>query len=261
MIQKDQDMTKPLILLTNDDGFFSKGIDALFRKLSPIGEVYIIAPDREKSAASMSLTLHDPLRVHAIQERIYSVSGTPVDCVYMAVQKLLPRKPDLLISGINHGPNLGQQDISYSGTMGGALQGTYLGIPSFAVSLISDSSQKFNFDLAGDLVQKIASRILQKGLPPGITLNVNIPAPPVKGIRVVKLGEKRYNPEIFIKKDPRNRDYYWIGTGVPKAMGDKNSDVFIIKKGFVTITPIHRDLTHQESLNGSKIKNLLDINI
>lgn len=252
-------MHKPLILLTNDDGFFSQGIETLYNVMNRVGEVFIVAPDMERSATSMSLTLHDPLRVKNIKEKIYSVSGTPVDCVYMAVQKLLPRKPDLLISGINHGPNLGLQDISYSGTMGGALQGTYLGIQSFAISLMSDSNHKFEFGHGAEIARKIALKILQNDLPQNVTLNVNIPAPPVKGVKVVKLGEKRYNPEIVVNKDPRNRVYYWIGTGTPKATGEDDSDVFVIKNGFVTITPVNRNLTDQDSMVNSEVKNLLGI--
>ena len=127
----------PLILLTNDDGFFTKGIEALFQAFSPLGEIYIVAPDRERSATSLALTLHHPLRVKLIRDNVYAVDGTPADCIYLAVQKLLPRKPDLIVSGINPGPNLGQQDISYSGTVAGAFQGTFLQIPSIAISIFS----------------------------------------------------------------------------------------------------------------------------
>ena len=252
-------MEKPLVLLTNDDGFFSEGLEALRSKLENYDSVFIVAPDRERSATSLSLTLHNPLRLKQIKENVFSLSGTPVDCVYMAVQKILPRPPDLLISGINPGPNLGQQDISYSGTMGGALQGTFLGIPSFAVSIMHDKEGRFDFEYGAEFAARMALKILEKGLPEGVTLNINIPPPPVRGARLTKLGEKRYNPEILEKKDPRNRTYYWIGTGRPKTIGDAESDVMVIKKGFITITPVHRDMTHQDLLNSDEMAGYLEL--
>jgi len=253
--------TKPLILLTNDDGFYAEGINILFNKLQPLGQIYIIAPDRERSATSLALTLHNPLRVKTIQENIFAVDGTPADCIYLAVQHLLPRKPDMIISGINPGPNLGQQDISYSGTVAGAVQGTFLQIPSFAVSSLPDVHGKPQFRFSASIVFSLAKLLLSKPLPPGITLNLNIPYPPVKGIKIAKLGQKRYNPEIEVKKDPRHRDYYWIGTGTPKAIGDKESDVMIIKEGYISITPLHRDLTDYKALSLVELKNIfLNIN-
>ena len=238
----------PLILLTNDDGFYAPGINALHDKLIRLGDTFIVAPDRERSATSLALTLHHPLRVKAIEKCIFAIDGTPTDCIYLAVQKLLPRKPDLIISGINPGPNLGQQDISYSGTVAGALQGTFLQIPSLAVSVLPAKPGVFPFDFAADFITAVAGQLLKKPLPPRITLNINIPPPPVKGIKIAKLGQKRYNPEIVVKKDPRHREYYWIGTGTPRAIGDKDSDVMIIKKGFIAVTPLHRDLTDYQAL-------------
>ena len=248
----------PLILLTNDDGFFSAGLEALEQEMRNLGEVYITAPDRERSAASLSLTLHSPLRVKKIRDRVFAVDGTPTDCVYMAVQKLCPRKPDILISGINPGPNLGQQDIAYSGTVAGAIQGSFLKIPSIAVSLMHGPDKNFDFALAAHLAYKIARSILNNPLPEGITLNINIPPSPVKGIRLAKLGEKRYNPEITARIDPRNRTYFWIGTGTPRAIGDGDSDVKIIKEGYATVTPLHRDLTHYETLKSESMLSLLE---
>jgi 5'-nucleotidase len=186
--------------------------------------------------------------VKNIRDNVYAVDGTPADCVYLAVQKILPRKPDLLISGINPGPNLGQQDISYSGTVAGALQGSFLQIPSIAVSVLHDDSGNFHYDHAAKICGSLMNKILNNSLPEGITLNINIPPPPVKGIKIVKLGQKRYNPEISERQDPRNRTYYWIGTGNPKAIGDADSDVMVIKEGYVTITPLHKDLTDYEIL-------------
>jgi len=245
-----------LILLTNDDGFFARGIKTLFRNLANVGEVYIVAPDKEYSATSLCLTLHHPLRVKAIEDHIYAIDGTPADCVYMAVQKLLPRKPDLLISGMNHGPNVGQQDISYSGTVAGAVQGTFLQIPSVAISLSADEKGQFPFELGAKFGTLVAKKLLDNALPQGMALNINIPPPPVKGVKLTKLGQKRYHPEIIVKTDPRGRTYYWIGTGNPKGEGDKDSDVMVIQKGYITVTPIHRDLTDYNALELPKLKNI-----
>lgn len=247
----------PILLLTNDDGFYSEGIEALFARLHDLGQIFIVAPDREQSATSLSLTLHHPLRIKHIKSHTFAVSGTPADCIYLAVQELLPRKPDLIISGINHGPNLGQQDISHSGTAAGAKQGTFLQVPSMAVSLKRDASGHFDFSYAADFTHKMAQHVLNEGLPSGITLNINIPPPPIKGIKLAKLGQKRYNPEIVVKKDPRNRTYYWIGTGNPKEIGDKDSDVMLFKKGFLTITPLHADSTDFAALNSPELKDIL----
>ena len=245
-------MTKPLILLTNDDGFYSQGMKALAQHLEKEAQTYIVAPDQERSATSLALNLHRPLRVKNIRENVFAVDGTPADCVYLAVQKILPRKPDMLISGINPGPNLGMQDISYSGTVAGALQGTFLQIPSIAVSVLHDGDGQFHYGHAIKICSSLMQKILKNSLPEGTTLNINIPPPPIKGIRFVKLGQKRYNPEISERQDPRNRIYYWIGTGNPEAIGDADSDVMVVKEGYVTITPLHKDLTDYEILEDRK---------
>ena len=248
---------KPLILLTNDDGFFADGIESLSRHLKDLGEIHIIAPDRERSATSLALTLHHPLRVKKIKARIFAVDGTPADCVYLATQKILPRRPSLLISGINRGPNLGQQDISYSGTVAGAIQGAFLQIPSLAVSLLSDEDHQYHFDFAAEIVSSMVEKLLEKKIPERLMLNINIPPPPFRGIKIVKLGQKRYNPEIIEKQDPRKRTYYWIGTGNPKALGDKSSDVMVIKQGYTTITPLHTDSTDYDAIQHHTFKNFL----
>ena len=239
---------KPLILLTNDDGYFSDGIQALARHLKNQGEIFIVAPDREKSATSLSLTLLRPLRVERIKKNVFAVDGTPADCIYLAVKKLLPGKPELIVSGLNHGPNLGQQDISYSGTVAAALQGTFLRIPSIAVSIWPGQRGKFEFHFGAKFISGAVPRLLQKKLPAGLTLNINIPPPPVKGIRITKLGQKRYDPEIIEKKDPRENIYYWIGPGKPKPIGDESTDVRAVELGYISITPLHTDLTDYQAL-------------
>jgi len=251
---------KPLILLTNDDGFFSEGISTLSNSLKNLGEVFTVAPDREKSATSLSLTLHRPLRVQKIKSNVYAVDGTPADCIYLAMKKLLSRKPDLIISGINRGPNLGQQDISYSGTVAAAIQGTFLQVPSMAVSLLADESGQYFFDFATKIVREIAERLLKKRLPEGVTLNINIPPPPFKGTKMTKLGRKRYNPEIIEKKDPRHNPYYWIGTGSPEALADEESDIMAMSQGYISVTPLHTDLTDYQALKLPLLKNIFSFN-
>ncbi len=247
---------KPLIFLTNDDGFFAEGIEALSRNLQDLGRVYVVAPDRERSTTSLSLTLRRPLRVKKIKTNTYAVDGTPADCVYIALKKLLPQKPSLLISGINKGPNLGQQDISYSGTVAAAIQGTFLQIPSMAVSLSPDKNHQYSYDFSARIVQSIAMKLLENKLPEKMTLNINFPPPPIKGIKLAKLGQKRYNPEVIEKKDPRQDPYYWIGTGNPKAEGAKNSDVMVVKEGYISITPLHTDLTNYKTIQHPTFKNI-----
>ena len=249
---------QPLILLTNDDGLYAEGISVLSDELTNLGQIYIIAPDQEKSASSLALTLHNPLRVKPVKKNRYAVSGTPADCVYLAVQKFLPRLPDLLISGINHGPNLGQQDTFYSGTVAGARQGAFLDIPSMAASLIPDKEGCFFFAAAAKIVHALAREILENPLPQGIFLNINIPAPPLRGIKIAHLGQKRYNPRVIEKEDPRGRLYYWIGTGNPKAIGDKDSDVMVIKDGYITVTPLQNDSTDLTSVQSAKLHKMLE---
>lgn len=240
--------TRPLVLLTNDDGHFSPGILSLAARVRRFADAWIVAPDRERSANSLSLTLSRPLRIQKVRPRIYAVDGTPADCVYLALKKLLPRKPDLILSGMNLGCNLGQQDISYSGTVAAALQGTFLDIPSAAVSLIPDAKWNFDFEAAARFVEKAARLLLRQGLPAGVTLNINIPPPPVRGVKVAKLGQKRYDPDIIEKKDPRGERYYWIGPGNPRASGDSDADVLAAGRGFITITPLHTDLTDYQRM-------------
>ncbi len=248
---------RPLIFLTNDDGFFAEGIEALSRNLKDLGRIYVVAPDRERSTASLSLTLRRPLRVKKIKTNTYAVDGTPADCVYIALKKLLPQKPSLLISGINKGPNLGQQDISYSGTVAAAIQGTFLQIPSIAVSLFPDKNHQYSYDSSAKIVNSIAMKLLENKIPEKMTLNINFPPPPIKGIKLTKLGQKRYNPEIIEKKDPMQNSYYWIGPGNPKAEGAKNSDVMVVKEGYISITPLHTDLTNYKTIQHPTFKNIV----
>jgi len=249
-------MDDPLILLSNDDGFFREEIQILFRRLKGLGRTVIVAPDREKSATSLALTLRHPLRVHKMRPWVFAVDGTPADCIYVALQKILPRSPDLIVSGMNPGPNLGQQDVHYSGTVAAAVQGTFLGIPSMAVSVIPDKTGTFDLGFAVDVVRGLAGGVLAHGLPKGVTLNVNIPHPPVEGIKITKLGQKFYSPDVIEKKDPRGVSYYWIGTGNPQRLGDASTDVQAAYRGYISLTPLQSDLTHYEALRKPFLRTL-----
>ncbi|HVP90568.1 MAG TPA: 5'/3'-nucleotidase SurE [Terriglobales bacterium] len=249
---------RPLILLTNDDGFFHETIQVLFRRLGTLGSTYIVAPDRERSATSLAITLRQPLRIHHIKPRVWAVEGTPGDCIYFALQKLLPRRPDLLVSGLNPGPNLGQQDINYSGTVAGALQGTFLGVPSIAASMLPDRRGRFGLRPAAEVVRRIAASVLAEGLPAGVTLNVNIPPAPVRGVKVTRLGWKFYDPEIIEKEDPRGSSYFWIGTGTPKRVGDSGTDVIAAHEGYISLTPLHTDMTAHHALASPRLRRLAE---
>jgi 5'-nucleotidase len=242
-------VSQPLILLTNDDGYLAEGINALRDRLDRRGQVVIVAPDRERSATSLALTLNHPLRAKRVRPGVFAVDGTPADCVYLALEKLLPRKPDLILSGINHGPNLGQQDVAYSGTVAGAIQGTFFGVPSLAVSSLTDAERRFDSDFAAGLAARLADYFLRESPPPGITLNINIPPSPFKGLRITKLGRKQFSPEVKESHDPRHLPYFWIGLGrsVPEADGD--SDIETAARGYVSLTPLHSDLTSYEMLH------------
>jgi 5'-nucleotidase len=250
-------MKRPLVLLTNDDGYFADGIQVLARHLRTAAQTCLVAPDREKSATSLSLTLRRPLRVEKIKREVFAVDGTPADCIYLALKMILPESPGLIISGINRGPNLGQQDISYSGTVAAAIQGTFLGIPSVAVSAIPNVQGDYDFDSAAEFVVQLAMRVLKERLPAGLTLNINIPPPPIKGSRMTKLGEKRYDPEIVEKRDPRDNIYYWIGSGKPTPIGDRSSDVSAVSRGYISVTPLHTDLTDYAALGHPVLKRIL----
>lgn len=248
---------KPIIFLTNDDGIIAEGLKALQSALRGLGEIWVIAPDREKSASALSLTLHRPLRVEKARARTWAVDGTPSDCVYLAVKKILPYKPALIISGINRGPNLAKQDVSHSGTVAAALQARYLGLNSLAVSTCPDKKGKYHFAAVARVVRKLVEKILGLPVHPIVALNVNFPPPPFRGACLTVLGEKKYNPEIIEKKDPRGKTYYWIGTGSPELSGCEESDIFAIARGLISITPLHTDLTDYKAAAAAKLKKMV----
>jgi len=233
----------PVLLVTNDDGIHAAGLAALARAVEELGDVYVIAPEREQSACGHALTLHRPLRVERLDERRFSVNGTPSDCVNLAVLGFLPERPVLILSGINHGSNLGD-DVTYSGTVSAAMEGTLLGVPSMAVSLVAGG----DFEEAGRIARLVAMRVLVSNLPDKTLLNVNVPEGTPKGIRLARLGHRVYEGKIVEQQDPRGRTHYWIGGGSPQWSLLEGTDMGAVHSGFVAVTPLHLDLTHHRAM-------------
>jgi len=239
---------KAVILVTNDDGIHSMGIIALFKAMKEVGDAYIVAPDRERSAVSHSLTLHRPLKVEEIREHVYAVNGTPTDCVAIGANKILPEKPSLIVSGINKGGNIGD-DVTYSGTVSAAIEGTIMGIPSFAVSVIGEKN--FHFETASHYATEVARYILERSLPYDTLLNVNLPnvnKESIKGIKFTRQGRRVYDNAVQETFDPRGEKHFWIGGGTPYWEHGEDTDVQAVQQGYVSITPIHLDLTNYEAL-------------
>jgi 5'-nucleotidase len=248
-------MTKPLILVTNDDGVHSPGILTLAGALEELGEVFVYAPDREQSAVGHGVSLHRPLRVREVGERRHSVDGTPTDCVMLAVRALLPRRPAIVFSGINTGPNLGD-DVTYSGTVAGAYEGMLLGVPSIAISNASYDSS--NFDTAAHFAVKIGKAVLDQGLPPDTVLNVNVPESAIediRGIAITKQGLREYEDEIIRRVDPRGLEYFWIGGLRPEHVVHPGTDFEAVAENKVSITPLHRDLTNYGAIEALRQRN------
>jgi 5'-nucleotidase len=232
-----------VVVLTNDDGIHAPGLAALEKALAELGEVYVVAPEREQSTCGHALTLHRPLRPHRLGERRFAVNGTPADCVNLAVLGFLPATPVLIVSGINHGSNVGD-DVTYSGTIAAAMEGTLLGVPSIAVSQVEGG----DFDVAGRVARLIAMRVLVSGLPPKTLLNVNVPAQPPRGIRLARLGHRVYMDKIVEQADPRGRSHYWIGGGDARWDSLEGTDMGAVHEGYVSLTPLHLDLTNHRAL-------------
>ncbi len=237
------------ILVSNDDGIDAEGIQVLARALEALGEVTVVAPEREQSAASHSLTLHKPLRVYQRGVRRMAVSGTPTDCVAMAIHHLMPEPPDILVSGINRGANLGD-DVTYSGTVSAAMEGTLLGIPSIAVSQLfwEDADFSAAAAFAVELTRTVLGQIDRgAGLPSDTLLNVNVPDLPrdeIKGVRWTVQGKRRFTKEQVVEKtDPRGRRYYWVGGTDVAWEGNSDSDHSAVCDGYISIMPVHLDLT------------------
>jgi len=236
------------ILLSNDDGISSDGLQALAEVLESLDELWIVAPDRNQSAVSHALTLHRPLRIEQLGPRRFSVDGTPTDCVNLAVNEILPERPRLVVSGINHGANLGD-DITYSGTVSAAMEATLLGIGAIAISQVG--SQGYDFGAAAHFTRELASTILRDGLPRDTLLNINVPElarEKIRGFALTKQGKRRYSDAVVENLDPRGKKYYWIGGGEPDYVAAEGTDFAAIHAGLISITPLHLDLTNYASL-------------
>lgn len=245
------------ILITNDDGYFSDGIVALASALETVGEVTVVAPAAEQSATAHSLTLTRPLRTRKIAERRYTVDGTPTDCVLVALTKILPERPDIVVSGINHGANLGD-DVNYSGTVAGALEASAYKLPGIAVSL---TAREGDFTHAAHFAADLTARVLRAGLPEGTILNVNVPPGEILGARLTSQGVGSATPDIIEGVDPRGRTYYWIGVQQVSWKEDRNSDHAAIKEGLVSITPLRTDLTDYRTLEALRSRDLFEFNV
>lgn len=235
----------PAILITNDDGYGAPGLAALERALEPLGHVTVVAPDRERSSASHALTLHRPLRVRRHGPRHFSVDGTPTDCVYLGVVNPLGEAPDLVVSGINRGLNVGD-DVTYSGTVAAAFEAALLSVPAFAVSLDADRSH--DYMPAATLALEIARQVLEHGLPPDTILNVNVPGLEPRGVRFTRQGKRTYTKSVVERQDPRRGTYYWIGGEPTLATSHPDSDLAAVLEGYAAITPLKLDLTDSDTL-------------
>lgn len=245
-------MARARILVTNDDGIASPGIRAVATALRALGEVWVVAPDRERTAVGHAVTLHKPLRITKIGPRVFMVNGTPADCINLALAKVLPKRPSLIVSGINRGVNLGD-DVMYSGTVSAALEGTMFGIPSMAVS--QEGEDTFRFDVGARYAARVATEVLRHGLPAETILNVNIPNVSfrtIKGVKVTCLSRRRFDNPIVEKVDPRGRKYYWIAGTRQSWSRRKDADHEALEHHMVSVTPIHLDTTHHDVLEHFK---------
>ncbi|MDX1393947.1 MAG: 5'/3'-nucleotidase SurE [Gemmatimonadota bacterium] len=233
-----------VLLCTNDDGIHAPGLGLLTAAAVAHGDVQVVAPDRQKSGSSSSLTLHRPLRVTRVDDHRRTVDGTPTDCVLIAVRDLLDGPPDIVLSGVNHGANMGE-DVLYSGTVAAAMEATILGIPAVAISYAGYDSR--HIDGYGPLVSRLIGSILDHATFPGGTLlNINLPDVPAEeslGVRVTALGRRVYHDSVTRQRDPNGREFLWIGGGSPEWRGSDDSDFRAVQAGYVSVTPLHLDLT------------------
>ncbi len=232
------------ILISNDDGFQAKGLDCLVKTLSAVAEVTVVVPDRDRSGSSNSLTLERPIRAAERDNGYICVDGTPTDCVHLAITGLLEHEPDMVVSGINHGANMGD-DVLYSGTVAAAMEGRFLGYPAIAVSLAHEGEPK-NFDTAAQVVLDLVSRLQQEPVPADTILNVNVPDLPraeIAGIEVTRLGHRHKSEPVVRSEDPRGRPVYWVGPPGAEQDAGPGTDFHALRSGRVSVTPIHTDLT------------------
>ncbi len=236
------------ILVTNDDGIDSEGLIALRRALSTVGETVVIAPDHNWSAAGHTKTMHKPLRVTRVRmaegNEGFACDGTPSDCVAMSMLGFAGERPSLVVSGINKGANLGG-DVTYSGTVAAAMESVVNGVPGIAVSLAS--YRQWDFEVAAQFAARLAAQVLERGLDPDVLLNVNVPSIPgdqIQGVLVTRLGQRIYRDRLIERQDPFGRSYYWIGGDEPTGNAEEGTDIWALANGYVSVTPIHMDLTN-----------------
>jgi 5'-nucleotidase len=234
------------ILVTNDDGVRSEGLAALAAALRHLGDVLVVAPAKEASAVGHALTLHHPLRLERMGEGVFAVDGTPTDCVNIAVAIILKDLPDLVVSGINTGWNLGD-DVTYSGTVSGALEGALLGVPSLAVSL-QRTRDRFDFSAAAAAAALIAERVLQRGIPPRTLLNINVPRVVTGGFKVTVQAKRNHVTSVAERVDPKRRPYYWIDEALDEWEPHDRSDYQAVRDGYISVTPLQPDLTAHDAL-------------
>ena len=237
------------ILLSNDDGYLAPGLRCLAEAISDLAEITIVAPDRNRSGASNSLTLDMPLRVHRAEPNVYYVEGTPTDCVHLAITGLLDTEPDMVISGINDGPNLGD-DVLYSGTVAAAMEGRFLGLPTMALSLVSGDSRRF--ETAGQVARDLLIRLTEKPLPADTILNINVPDSSYEKISssvVTRLGHRHRAEPVVRSKDPKGKEIFWVGPPGSGQDAGPGTDFHAVAQGQVSITPLQVDLTRHADLD------------
>ncbi len=236
------------ILLSNDDGYEAPGIRALMTGLKHLAEIHVVAPDRDRSGASHSLTLESPIRARTMDDGVIRVDGTPTDCVHLAITGLLAQEPDMVVSGINAGANMGD-DVLYSGTVAAAMEGRFLGLPAIAVSLVGSEGR--HYDTAVQMVVKIIRQLQRYPLPQDTILNINVPDVPLEqiaGIQATRLGHRHKAEPVICDKDPRGREIYWVGPAGAEQDAGPGTDFHALRHGFVSVTPLQIDLTRHERL-------------
>ncbi|KIH77401.1 5'-nucleotidase /3'-nucleotidase /exopolyphosphatase [Geoalkalibacter ferrihydriticus] len=239
------------ILITNDDGIHAPGLVALAQELSELGRIVVVAPDRERSATGHSLTLHSPLRAEEVRPHWFAIDGTPTDCVNLGIHGLFRERPALVVSGINRGANMGD-DITYSGTVAAAMEATLMGVPAFAVSLALTHGCSEDYRPAARIAARLARTLMTHGLPTDTFFNVNIPPvddAQIQGIRLTRQGKRIYGDLVIENTDPRGRKYYWIGAGDLDFKDVDGTDFHAVHRGYVSLTPLHLDLTNYRSFD------------
>jgi 5'-nucleotidase len=239
------------ILLSNDDGYLAKGLIALAEALQQHADITVVAPDKNRSAASNSLTLDMPLRTTLAENGFIKVDGTPTDCVHLAITGLLEQEPDMVFAGINHGGNLGD-DVLYSGTVAAATEGRFLGLPAVAISLVGNSDQVSHFDTAAHAAIILLQQLIDDPLPKDTILNVNVPDIPVehlKGFQATRLGQRHKSEPVVKSKDPRGRLLYWVGPPGAEQDAGPGTDFYAVSEGYVSVTPLQLDLTWYDRIH------------